>query len=99
ADRQDLDDAHAGAAKAQKAWAGRLPAERAEVMRNAARVMEARHGEIVRWLIAEAGSTRIKAELEFAAVRAVMLEASYVPYRVQGRILPSDVPGKECRVY
>jgi aldehyde dehydrogenase (NAD+) len=99
ADQQDLDEAYAGAAKAQKAWAARLPGERAEVMRTAARVMEARHDEIVSWLIAEAGSTRIKAELEFAAVRAVMLEASYVPYRMEGRILPSDVPGKECRVY
>jgi aldehyde dehydrogenase (NAD+) len=99
ADERDLDEAYAGAVKAQKAWAASLPVERAEVMRNAARVMEARHGEIVSWLIAEAGSTRIKAELEFAAVRAVMLDASYVPYRVEGRILPSDVPGKECRVY
>jgi aldehyde dehydrogenase (NAD+) len=99
ASEADLDEAHAAAVKAQKAWAAALPAERAEVMRKAARIMEARHDEIVNWLIAEAGSTRIKAELEWGAVRAVMLEASYAPYRVEGKILPSDVPGKECRVY
>ncbi len=99
AGERDLDEAYAGAVKAQKAWAALLPAERSAVMRNAAQVMEARHDEIVNWLIAEAGSTRIKAELEWAAVRAVMLEASFAPYRVEGRILPSDVPGKECRVY
>jgi aldehyde dehydrogenase (NAD+) len=28
-----------------------------------------------------------------------MLEAASAPYRVQGRILPSDIPGKENRVY
>jgi aldehyde dehydrogenase (NAD+) len=99
AGEKELDEAHAGAVKAQKAWAAALPAERAAVMRQAVQVMEARHAEIVDWLIAEAGSTRIKAELEFGAVRAVMLEASYAPYRVEGRILPGDVPGKECRVY
>ena len=98
ASERDLDDAHTGALKAQKAWAAMLPADRSAVMRKAAEVMERRHDEIVGWLIAESGSTRIKAELEWAAVRAVMLEASYAPYRVEGRILPSDVPGKECRV-
>lgn len=99
ANERDVDDAHTGASKAQRAWAQRLPSERSEVMRRAAQSMEARHDEIVEWLIAEAGSTRIKAELEWAAVRAVMLEASFAPYRAEGRILPSDVPGKECRVY
>lgn len=99
ADERDLDEAHAGALKAQKAWAAALPANRSTIMRTAAEIMAARHDEIVSWLIAEAGSTRIKAELEWAAVRAVMLEASYVPYRIEGRILASDVPGKECRVY
>jgi aldehyde dehydrogenase (NAD+) len=99
ADVDDLDEAYVAAAAEQKAWGVALPADRSEVMRKAAQVMEARHDEIVSWLIAEAGSTRIKAELEWAAVRAVMLEASFAPYRVEGRILPSDVPGKECRVY
>nr|WP_298720821.1 aldehyde dehydrogenase family protein [uncultured Steroidobacter sp.] len=99
ANERDVDDAHAAAVKAQRAWAERLPSERSMIMRQAATVMEARHDEIVDWLIKEAGSTRIKAELEWAAVHAVMLEAAFAPYRVEGRILPSDVPGKECRVY
>ncbi len=98
ANERDVDDAHAAAVKAQRAWAQQLPSERSELMRRTAQVMETRHEEIVEWLITESGSTRIKAELEWAAVRAVMLEASFVPYRVEGRILPSDVPGKECRV-
>lgn len=99
ADERDLDDAFRAAAAAQKAWARKLPSERSEVLQRAAAVMDARREEIVSWLIDEAGSTRIKAELEWTAVRAVMVESAFAAYRVEGRILPGDVPGKECRVY
>ena len=98
ADQQDLEDAFASALQCAGEWSRSLPGERSAVLRRAAQVMEARHEEIVGWLIRESGSTRIKAELEWAAVHADMLEGSFVPYRMEGRILPSDVPGKECRV-
>ncbi len=96
---EDMDGAYAAAAKAQSAWAAKLPGERAEIMRAAARVMEARREEIVSWLIRESGSTRLKAMLEWEAVHAGMLEAAALPYLVEGRILAADVPGKESRVY
>jgi aldehyde dehydrogenase (NAD+) len=99
ANRDDLDEAYRGAGKAQIGWGAALPAERAAVMRRAAQVMEARREEIVTWLIQESGSTRIKAELEWAWARGVLLEAATLPYLVEGRILPVDVPGKESRVY
>ena len=81
------------------AWAALLPGERAAVMRRAAQVMEARQEEIVQWLIREAGSTRIKATMEWGTVHAVLLEGATLPYLVEGRILPADVPGKESRMY
>jgi aldehyde dehydrogenase (NAD+) len=99
ASRDDLDEAYAGAAKAQIAWADRLTGEQAEVMRRAAVVMEARREEIISWLIRESGSTRLKATLEWETGHAVMLEAASLPYLVEGRILPADVQGKESRVY
>ena len=61
--------------------------------------MEARRDEIVDWLIREAGSTTVKAELEWQFVHAVTLEAASFPHRVEGRILPLDEPGKESRAY
>jgi hypothetical protein len=61
ANQGDLDEAYHAAAKAQVSWAARLPAERAAVMLRSASIMEARHDEIVDWLIRESGSTRIKA--------------------------------------
>lgn len=95
----DLDAAYRAAQRAQPAWAAAPPMERARVMGQAARVMEDRQEEIVSWLIREAGSTRLKAGLEWSAVHAVMLEASRMAYRVEGLLLPADVPGKEARVY
>lgn len=99
ADADDLEDAYQAAKKAQPDWAARLPSERAMVFAAAARIMEARRDEIMDWLVREAGSTRLKAALEWKAVNGVMLEAASLPYLVEGRILPNDTPGKESRVY
>src|SRR6266851_6089363 len=99
ANQCDLDEAYHAAAKAQVSWAARLPAERAAVMLRSASIMEARHGEIVDWLIRESGSTRVKAELEWQFVHAVTLEAASFPHRMEGRILPLDEAGKESRAY
>lgn len=99
ADRQDLDDAYRAARAAQPEWAAALPMERAAVMSQAAAVMEERRDEIIDWLIREAGSTRVKATMEWSTVNAVMLEAARQAYGTEGHILPSDVPNKEGRVY
>jgi aldehyde dehydrogenase (NAD+) len=95
----DLDEACQAAARAQPEWAARPPAARAAVMLAAAGVMEARKAEITGWLIRETGGTVGKAELEWELVRSVMLAAAAMPHQVTGRIMPSDVPGKESRVY
>lgn len=99
ADRADLDEAYAAAERAQAEWSAAVPAERAAVLRKAAGIMEARKDEIVGWLVREAGSTRVKAELEWVAAHAVTLEAASIPHRIAGRILPADIPGKEGRAY
>jgi aldehyde dehydrogenase (NAD+) len=99
-DRRDLDAAYASAAKAHPGWTAALPTERAAVMRRAAQVMETRREEIISWLVRESGSTRLKATLEYESTHAIMLWASSLPDQVEGRILPTDVPGKEgsaCR--
>jgi len=99
ANKDDLDDAYRSAAKAQIEWAAALPSERSAVMIRALAIMEARHEEIVDWLIRESGSTQVKAELEWQSVYALTREAASFPHRVEGRILPLDEPGKESRAY
>ncbi len=94
----DLDDAYASAARAQTDWAAALPISRANVMRRAAEVMQARRNEVISWLIRESGSTRLKATLEFESTHAIMLWAASAAYLAEGRELPTDVPSKEGRV-
>jgi aldehyde dehydrogenase (NAD+) len=99
ADARDVDDAYQGARIAQRAWAAALPSQRSSILRGVARIMETRREEIVEWLVKESGSTRVKAQLEWESTHAIVLEAATMPYLVEGRVLPGDVPGKECRVY
>lgn len=95
----DLDQAFAASKVAQKEWARTLPSERASVFLKAVMILDARKEEIIGWLVRESGSTRIKAGVEWGAVRAGMLEAATMPAAAQGHIIPIDRPGKEARVY
>ena len=95
----DVEAAYETAVAAQRGWAARLPAERAEVMLRAARILEQRHAEIAAWVIAESGGTVGKVEVELAVTRAIFLEAAGLVHHMDGRITPSDIPGKENRVY
>ncbi|HWT91440.1 MAG TPA: aldehyde dehydrogenase family protein [Solirubrobacteraceae bacterium] len=99
ANREDLDEAYAGAVEAQREWAARPPRDRAQVMRDAAQVLQARKDEVVRWIVRESGGTKAKGELEHGLVLSVLNEAASMPHHVAGTIMPSDVPGKENRVY
>nr|WP_313901267.1 aldehyde dehydrogenase family protein [Mycobacterium sp. SMC-4] len=99
AGQDDLDEAYQVAVAAQHDWAESPPAQRAGVMRAAAATMTERKDEIVGWLVRETGGTLAKAELEWSLVRSVMWEAASMPHHVEGRIMASDIPGKESRVY
>jgi aldehyde dehydrogenase (NAD+) len=95
----DVTEALDSAAAAQREWAATSPGERARVLRAAAGILEARQDEIIDWLVHEVGSTAGKARGEWAITRAGLYEAAGLPHHVTGQILPSDVPGKENRVY
>lgn len=96
---EDLDKAFDAARDAQKDWARTLPGERASIFLKAAQIVDARKDEIIDWIIRESGSTRIKANIEWGAVRAGMLEAATMPAAAHGHIIPVDRHGKEARVY
>jgi len=95
----DLDAAYQEAARAQPGWAALGPAARAAVLYEVVAIFDRRRDEIIDWIIRESGSTRLKAQLEWGAARAIALESASFPSRVHGRIVESNVPGKESRVY
>src|ERR1700719_676506 len=94
----DLDDAYAAAERAQQTWAAQPPTRRADVMRAAASVLEARRDEVTDWLIHETGAPVAAAELEWNLAREAMVTAAALPYQITGSIMPSDLPGRQTRV-
>ena len=68
-------------------------------MLRAAAILEERREEIIDWLVKESGSTVIKANVEVSAAAGITLEAASFPGRVFGRIVESNTPGKENRIY
>lgn len=99
ASREDVDQAYRGARDAQRGWAALAPGKRSAIILRAAELLEERREEIVDWLIAESGSTRIKANKEVSLAAGITREAATFPTRMVGQILPSNSPNKEVRVY
>jgi acyl-CoA reductase-like NAD-dependent aldehyde dehydrogenase len=86
ANRDDMDEAYRGAAKAQPEWAALLPGERGQYAR-AAQIIETRREEIVSWILHESGGTHIKANLEWTTVHGGLLLAKIL----EEAGLPADV--------
>ncbi|MDN4525726.1 aldehyde dehydrogenase family protein [Fictibacillus fluitans] len=99
ASKEDLDEAYKAAARAQKEWAEELPQNKRAVIEKAAEIMMDNKELIIDWLIKESGSTYMKANIEFRASLNILKESGTYPYRMEGKILPSQTPGKENRVY
>ncbi|HCU88747.1 MAG TPA: hypothetical protein DGR97_02325 [Gammaproteobacteria bacterium] len=63
ATHKQIDEAVAAARRVQPEWAARHPAQRAEVLIRAARLLEQRRAELVNWEVAESGMLRSLAEM------------------------------------
>jgi acyl-CoA reductase-like NAD-dependent aldehyde dehydrogenase len=99
AGNEDVEEAYDSARKAQKEWENVNPFERSTIMENAVRIMSERRNELVELLVAESGSTHIKANVEVDFCIAITRESASFPLRMDGKMVPSLVPGKENRVY
>lgn len=99
ATREDVSLACEKAREAQQEWARQPPSARAAVMQKAAGILDERKDEIMRWITQEGGGTRIKAATECKLVNSVLMEAAVLPFMLEGKIMPEDIPGKESRVY
>lgn len=93
ANAQTLGRCAAEAFKVQPDWASRPYDERSVIMRRAADLAEAHADEIAEWIVRESGSTRAKAGFEVSVTVKAMREASALPSRAVGEVLPS-IPGR-----
>jgi aldehyde dehydrogenase (NAD+) len=99
ASRPDVDEAYRIAEEAQRTWAETVPIERTRILTGALEYLEDNRQEIAALLSAESGSSVIKAGVEVGLAIASIREAATFPTRVHGKIMPSNTPGKENRIY
>ncbi|MFC7370267.1 aldehyde dehydrogenase family protein [Fictibacillus iocasae] len=97
--KEDLDEAYRAAKAAQTEWAKELPQNKRAVIEKAIAVIQDNEKLILDWIIQESGSTYMKAVSELRASLNIMKEAASFPYRMEGKIMPSQTAGKENRVY
>lgn len=94
ADRQDVDEAARAARVAQPQWAAMPFDQRAEILRNFARLLKDRADEINSWNIRECGSIPAKAEWELQATYEQAHMAAAMPMQPIGQVFPSSMPGR-----
>ncbi|GAB3200217.1 aldehyde dehydrogenase family protein [Nocardioides hungaricus] len=99
ASREDVDDAYQAASRSQQAWEGVNAYEKRTVLERAAAIVGERRDEIVALIVAEGGSTVLKANFEVSIAIDSLKEAASLPLRIEGRIYPSPVADAENFVY
>lgn len=91
---EDIDRAAEAGNTAQPAWASMSFDRRAEVIREAARLLKSRADEINEWNVRECGSTRAKAEWELQATYEQLQMAAAMPMQPEGVLYASSMPGR-----
>ncbi|MEV1290349.1 benzaldehyde dehydrogenase [Micromonospora sp. NPDC049679] len=88
----DVTEAARDAARAQREWAALPPTARAAVLRRAGDLWQAHAAEVQDWIVREAGSLAPKADFEIGVAAQECYEASALPTRPYGELLPSQEP-------
>lgn len=99
ASKQDVDAAYEAAALAQPLWAATLPEERRAYMRKLGEVVREMEQEISDLLTEESGGTKVKFAMEFADTLRVIDDTMGYHMLMDGRIMPSNVPGKDNYIF
>jgi aldehyde dehydrogenase (NAD+) len=99
ASASQVDAAYQAAAAAQPAWARTSASERGQLIQKVGALIVGRKEEIIEWLIKESGSTRIKADIEWNAIRLCADTWAHMPQHLSGKILTDDRPGKYSFVF
>jgi len=95
ANASDVAAAAVQARAAQPSWAAAPGHERAALIRNVAKVLEANRADFETWLIREGGAVPGKAAFEVGLVLAELWEAAALPTQPWGHLLPTAEAGRE----
>ncbi len=95
----DVDAAYCAAALAKQEWDKVNPFKKRAILEKAVSFIEEHEEAIIYLIMEELGGTRLKAEFEIGLVKNMIKEAATFPVRMEGKILPSTIDGKENRLY
>lgn len=96
---QDVDAAYQSAKAAQVAWAKVNPFQRRDILERAAQLIDQYTEDIAHLMADEIGGTFLKAMIEVMLVKASIREAATAALRMEGKIIPSAIDGKENRLF
>ncbi len=92
ADKSDVDAAYTSAQQAQKEWAASPASARIAVLDKALELIDEHHEQIIKDLVNESGSTRIKAEFELFSAINITKESRNIALHADGKILQPAYP-------
>ncbi len=95
ASEADLDAAFKAAKSAQKGWEKTSPAEKQGYLESLVHAIVEMKDDVYYWMREEGGSVVPKCDFEFHMSISIVKEALGFPLMMDGKIMPSNIPGKE----
>ncbi|MDR2054014.1 MAG: aldehyde dehydrogenase family protein [Treponema sp.] len=95
----DIDEAYTAAAKAQKEWAKTPPGQKRAALETLLKTFVDAIPDVYACLLEEDGAVKPKADLEVFVCQDIIREAMAFPLMMDGKIIPSNMPGKENYVF
>ncbi|WP_335949987.1 aldehyde dehydrogenase family protein [Acinetobacter bereziniae] len=99
ASKQDVDSAYTTALEIFNTWKDTSAIERSNTIKKIYQVIESHREDLIEILIAESGSTRLKANAEIDAALAITKESIEYPFKVGIHKLKTQVVGQESLYY
>ncbi|MDR2661712.1 MAG: aldehyde dehydrogenase family protein [Treponema sp.] len=96
---KDIDDAYTAAAGAQKEWARTPPGQKRAALETLLKTLVDAIPDIYACLLEEDGAVKPKAGLEVVVCQDIIREAMAFPLMMDGKIIPSNMPGKENYIF
>ena len=96
---KDIDEAYQAAAAAQKEWAKTPPGQKSAALNALLAAFAEAIPEITACLVEEDGAAKPKADLEIFVCQDIIRQAMAYPLMMNGKIIPSNMPGKENYIF
>ncbi len=96
---EDINLAFDAAYEAQKEWAKTSPVEKTNALEKLLLAVQESKENICACLSEEGGFIAHKNEFEYNASMKIIKECMRLPYMMEGKILPSNIPGKDNYVF